>query len=447
MELGSDLWHQLPAADRTQALEAARQQYGRIFEGVAGAAGPWWPLRPVVVSAGFHRDLGVLADRLAGLVLEACRRRANTAGELLDALGVPAGDMPLLRPEEVLGDELLVASRADVVLDGGVPKFVEINIDGAIGGTSQSDLVSRRFQSIYAAEVPGLHLAVPPSALDARFAAIREQLGGTDDAVLAIPMYEHGVLAGVSSEAERIERHRPVIESARRFGITATPHPWREFSNDSAHRLLARDQPVDMVLRLFVSATEPGSAGLSALIRAVQHGTVQMHTAEASWLLSNKTIFAWLWTDVELLTPEDQQLVRTHVPWTVVVDSHGSEHVSAGLADRAAWVLKPTSGHGGAGVVLGHAVSDDAWRSALLAAADGGHVLQRFIEADLLDMTFVDDRTGQLRDQPVPMVLGPFLFGRTISNVIVRHGTPASGSVVNAQQGANLNSILIASAG
>jgi hypothetical protein len=59
-------------------------------------------------------------------------------------------------------------------------------------------------------------------------------------------------------------------------------------------------------------------------------------------------------------------------------------------------------------------------------------------------MTFLDDRTGQLHTQPVPFVLGPFMFDRKVSNVFVRHGSPGSGLIVNAQQGAAVNSVLLA---
>lgn len=52
--------------------------------------------------------------------------------------------------------------------------------------------------------------------------------------------------------------------------------------------------------------------------------------------------------------------------------------------------------------------------------------------------------TGQLHTQPVPFVLGPFMFDRKVSNVFVRHGSPGSGLIVNAQQGAAVNSVLLA---
>lgn len=443
--LGADLWYQLPASWRARAQDAAQRRYGDVFEDVAGAAGPWWPLRPLVLSEVFHQELGLLSDRLAVLVLETCLRRASTAGELLNELGMPPEQVPLLVREERLGEHLLAALRADIVVDHGVPKFVEINIDGAVGGTAQADLVSTRFRSVYVAELPEVSLAVPPSAVDARFTQIRKSFDGPGEVNLAIPMYEHGILAGATSEFDRIRRHKPMIDSARRLGITAVPCPWRDMTNDAQSRLLVNGKPFDAVLRLFITGAEPASEGLSALTNAVHHGTVQMHTPEASWLLSSKTVLAWLWADIDRLDPADQHLVRTHVPWTAILGSDCADLVREAIADRPGWVLKPAHGHGGTGVVLGPSVSQETWRNALRdAVRTEDHILQRLVQADALDMTFYNDRTDSIHREAVPFVLGPFLFDRQVSNVVVRHGMPGGGQVVNAQQGSVLNSILIA---
>ncbi|MEU9192139.1 hypothetical protein [Streptomyces hundungensis] len=79
----------------------------RLFDGMAGADGDWRPLRPLSLSADRFRELGDLTLRASRLVLDACRRRATTAGGLRRALGVPDGRWPLLADDEVLGEHLL----------------------------------------------------------------------------------------------------------------------------------------------------------------------------------------------------------------------------------------------------------------------------------------------------------------------------------------------------
>lgn len=441
--MGSDLWSALSPQWRERALELAVKHAPDVFDGVAGAAGPWWPARPVVLGNAFHAELGVLADRLGELVLRTCLRRAATAGELQDLLGVPDSEVPMLDRDEPLGEHLLVASRPDVVLASGVVKFLEVNIEGAVGGTAQADLVSRRFADLYTQELPARGLTAAPSSVDARFAQIRSRFD--HDPTVVIPLYQYGILSGATTEEERIRRHRPMVESARRHGVTAFPVAWRDLHNDAEHRLFAGSTPVDAVLRLFVTGSEPPCDGLTATIESVRRGKVHVHTSEATWLLSNKTILAWLWADIDDLPPADQQFVRDHVPFTVMALAEHGDVVREAAADQAQWVLKPVHGHGGSGVLLGHAHSAEAWRSALDTAVEAGdHVLQRLVHADELEMTFLDDRTGELHDRTVPFVLGPFMFGRKISGVFVRHGAPGGGLIVNAQQGASVNSVLLA---
>ncbi|MCQ8834844.1 hypothetical protein [Streptomyces malaysiensis] len=440
--MGTDLWSSLPPSWQERALGLAVEHTIGVFDGVAGAAGPWWPARPVVLREAFYRDLGELADRLGELVLRTCMRRARTAGELQDVLGLPDSEVPMLRRDEPLGEHLLAASRPDVVLASGTPKFLEVNIEGAVAGTAQADLVSRRFLDLYEQELPTRGFAAPPSAVDARFAQIRAQFD--HDPTVAIPLYQYGILAGATNEDERIDRHRPMVESARRQGITAFPCPWRDLHNDAEYRLFAGDRQVDAVLRLFVTSSEPSCDGLTAVIESARRGTIHLHTSEATWLLSNKTVLAWLWTDIDELPPADRQFVHEHVPFTVMASPEHEQIVSEAAAEQTQWVLKPVHGHGGAGILLGHTQPAEVWRAALKAAMDTkDHVLQRLVRADQLEMTFLDDRTRQLHTQPVPFVLGPLMFDRKISNVFVRHSAPGGGLIVNAQQGSAVNSVLL----
>lgn len=228
--------------------------------------------------------------------------------------------------------------------------------------------------------------------MDARFAQIRAQFDR--DLTVVIPLYQYGILAGATTEDERIDRHRPMVESARRQGVTAFPCPWRELHNDAEYRLFAGDRQVDAVLRLFVTSSEPSCDGLTAVIESARRGTVHLHSSEATWLLSNKTVLAWLWSDIDEMPPAEQQLVREHVPFTVIASPEHEQIVGEAATEPAQWVLKPVHGHGGAGVLLGHTQPAEVWRAALKAA--------------------------------------------------MRHGTPGGGLIVNAQQGCAVNSVLLA---
>ena len=88
------------------------------------------------------------------------------------------------------------------------------------------------------------------------------------------------------------------------------------------------------------------------------------------------------------------------------------------------WVLKPATGHGGQGVVLGWEASPDTWRSAV-AQADK-HVVQRRIAE--VRLPFPDARENfALREQTVG--LDPFIIHGRLAGLLCRLSDGALGNV------------------
>ncbi len=250
----------------------------RLYDGMAGADGDWRPLRPLFLSADRFRELGDLTLRASRLVLDACRRRATTAGGLRRALGVPDGRWPLLADDEVLGEHLLAAIRPDIFSAGTVP-----GLEGLAAFTAWM---------------------------------------------------------------------RPVCESAGRHGLDTVTHPLHLLANDAQQRLLVDGRPVDAVLRIFVSHSQPPSPGLDALAQSLRAGTVRMFTSEAAMLLTHKLTLAWLWQDREQLPFGDREFIERHIPWT----GDATEQQSPARARRAELVLKPADGYGGTTLGSRHGV-------------------------------------------------------------------------------------------
>ncbi|MFG3285571.1 hypothetical protein [Streptomyces sp. NPDC048111] len=446
-----DQWERFPMAVREALTQRAAARIADVHDGISGSKGPWRPLRPVFLDRDHYAELGIVSQRLMRLVLEACRRRAGTVRELLEVLRVPAEDTPLLRHDEVLGDELLVSARPDIVYSAGVPLFVEFNIDGAIGGTLHADLLARRFHQVYQyQDLDGEGTPVfsaPDSAVDARSAVIRSSLGLPEGARVVIPAFSKGTPPGLENAEAFIAWMGPMCESGRRHGLDTVACAMDDLTTDETGRLTFDGRPVDAVFRLF-QGDQPPSPGLDALIRAVRDDRVGMHTSEAAWLLSDKTTLAWLWADAELLDAADRQLVETHVPWTALLSTPGvmdEELLAHAREHRAELVLKPTSGYGGSGVLLGPTVSDAEWEAGLAEAARASHpyIIQRFAEPDLITMDFSHAETGAVERAEVPFVLGPFLFGGRATGVLVRHGVLAGGQVLNANHGAQMSSVVL----
>jgi hypothetical protein len=414
-----------------------------LFDGFLWGGGQWWPARPLIIRTRTYRDLCALTGRAAQLVLASCRRRAGTAGELREALGVPAGQLPLLDPDEPLGEHLLASMRPDIVTVSGVPKIVELNIDGAVGAAGHADFLTDRFLEFYrAADIAGVSaLTAPPPAVETRSGAIRSCLDLKTGARVVIPVFGVGIVPGLEDPQKFIEWLEPVCESGRRHGLDMIAFRLDRLATDSQQRLLADGRVIDGVLRLFDAFSQPASPGLDALIRAVRARTARMFTPEVTILLTNKMPLAWLWEDIDRLDGDDREFVRRHIPWTVRFEA---AHRDQAVARQADLVLKPVDGYGGTGVLVGPAVPAAGWRAGLdTAAADGSHILQDFIDGDMIAMGFTHARTGEARTARVGFVLGPFVFGGKGAAVLVRHGTPGTGAVLNAMQGAFPNTALL----
>ena len=439
----TDLWRRLSEDVRTALVARGVESWQQVYDGVATHNKEWRPLRPPIMSVAAYRSMTDISATVARLILEVCLRRATTAGELRRALGIPDGAIDLLDDELPLGDELIGGVRADILLADGTPYVVEANVDSALGGAHDSDGVARRFLSAYDGDpvLGEIGLTAPPSAVDARYEAVRSALELAGQDRLAMLFTTGGTYPGSQDGQAMIKLLEPFSERGRQLGLDMRVFPVEWLTLDDAGRLCVDDGPIDAVLRMFVPQGTKPSPGLDALATAVRTGAVRMFTPTASWLLASKSIFAWLWEDVDSLSPEDAEVVRRHVPRTFVLSAHLRQQA---LAEQSDLVLKPSGSYGGVGVVVGPEVSADAWQTALDAAiAEGGYILQAYIQVDRLTMQFIEVATGETHEAAVAFCIAPYLFGGVAAGAYLRFTVPGAGPVVNVGQGALTSGLLL----
>jgi glutathionylspermidine synthase len=444
MSVISGGWERLGDDVRAAMIECGKESWAGIYDGVATKNKRWRPLRPPVMTHAEYDRVTDLTVRLASLVLDACLRRASTVGELRERLGVPPGLIEFLDEDAPLTEDLIVAVRPDVLMSGGVPRFVECNVDSALGGAFDSDGIARRFLAAYTAHgITGrVPLAVPESAVDTRFHAMKDQLGLADGATSVILFHMGSDYPDTQDGHTLIKLLEPVRDRGRAAGLDVVVYPL-EWLTLSGGRLCAGDTVLDSVLRMFIPQDVPHGDGYDALVTAMRAGTARMFTPSATWLLANKTTFAWLWEDVAALSEAEAAVVREHVPFTSLLAADGVARASARRADL---VLKPVGTYGGSGVVVGREVTQEHWDEALRAAvAEGGHLVQEYVPVDRLDMHFVEMAGGGVRRAEVPYCVAPYLFGGRAAGAYLRFAVPdaVSGSIVNLGQGALTSGLLL----
>ncbi|MEU4391302.1 hypothetical protein [Kribbella sp. NPDC023855] len=444
---GFDAWGNLSAEVRAAVLAAGDAGWREVFDEIATYNETWRPLRPVLMDKHWLDDLYALSDRMLQLLLDCCRRRAGTAGELRKLLGIPDGRVEFLDDAEPLGDHLVMSGRPDILLTDGVPKFVEFNVGSDVGSVWDSEKVSARFLDLFRTSGVDRLLPVetPASAVDGRYAAIRAALGLAEGARLTMVFRTDGEYPESHDPEKLVELLQPFVERGRAHGYDMDVQPVDWLSLNENNELMGRDRRIEAILRLFVCSEMPPTVGLHAIKDAVQAGTARLFTSAASWLISNKLVFAWLWEDASLLPSADAELVRTHLPRTRLLTP---ELVSSVLAEQELLVLKPADEFGGSGVVVGREASPEVWQALVeRGASEGLHLVQDYSRPDRMVMDFVHLDSGAHDTAEVPFSIGPYTFGRRGSGCYVRIGSQGEGEVLNLKRNVHVTgSLLLGSA-
>lgn len=163
----------------------------------------------------------------------------------------------------------------------------------------------------------------------------------------------------------------------------------------------------------------------TALYRCFKMGGLLLLNDSIDLIFGDKQNLALLSenADSPLLSSEERELVRRHVPWTrrladreVVYAGRRARLLDLVLGEQDRMVVKPGMDFGGKGVYLGRATSDAEWRRAVDAALDeGSWVVQEALESR--PYLF---QAGPEGCSPHDVIWGPFVFGGEYAGLILR---------------------------
>jgi hypothetical protein len=450
-----DAWDALPTELREEFLNRRSASIGwRTHPRRELQGRRWEPLRPMVIGERDYQGLAYLAARLLHLAVDACRRRASTLGELHHLLRFPH-ELPLMDPDRPLvAEELTRFARPDLLIEQARPRLLEFNNSTRLGGGTTTP----KLAEAYAQLCPQSGMRPPQSTVTARSAALvrtlRTGIGNGSPGRLLMPAYR-----AIDRSTGTVQRGktvtRVILADARRVGIEVVQADLADLRLDAADRLLAADEPVDVVLLRWGSdRIVDDGGGLAALRSADRARTVEFFPRTESALISSKAILAWLHEDCDagLLTAADRALVRTHVPWTTCLGLDGDPAaqrrlLSIAIDERHRLVAKPAVGRSGTDVFFGSQMSKQDWASAVIdAARESPVVLQQRVESDRMTMPFHDRDTGRQVTAQVPFVLGPYLIDGTAASVAVRHmgpDVPSRNVVISASRGGYQSAALL----
>ncbi|MGW4210367.1 hypothetical protein ACWEIJ_20430 [Lentzea sp. NPDC004789] len=367
------------------------------------------PMQPFVLPGpamtALH-DIGAgLQDLLIRHALDAC------GGDLVELAGIAGLTdserwfLPSARPlPEALG-----CRRADVFVEAGRPRFLELNFGTCLNGTTAAPVLA---STLLGTETGRAERRTRNLRTDSFFAARLRWLrdNGADGHRVALLGFaasgDEGSLRAFEEEAAYFATH----------GVACDFVPVEE-AEVIRGSLVWRGKAYGAAIRYFM-ASPKALAGYADFFVALEQATgTILFGAYVSQLFTSKTLLADLVCDPRLSDAE--RALVDHVPWTARLRP-GAVRRGGGTADPVEWaegnrtraVVKPANLYGSRGVVLGPSVTDDEWLTAVRdAVTEGGYVVQELVVPDPWRTRYWDSVADAPVEVTSPVLLGPFVVG------------------------------------
>ncbi len=399
-------------------------------------------LQPFVVpKSSYHELLGASA-RLLDLLRKAVLRTANDRAGRLVALGLDPDDCPYWLDDESFElRHCADIARADVVIGPDGPKFVEMNVSGAIGGMVHFQLYQRAWRRIR--ELAGLPAFVgvdtfaPLAALITRTC---EELGAAPSAAVIGTPREWGTDVPL--------RHFDFqVDELRQHGIDAVHLDFEELLTGLG--LPGRlNRPLGIAEFTLYDSTV-GGYDISPVRPALDAGFRVIPSA-SSWLVHTKRILAMVSEGLPWMSAADHELVRRYVPWTRQLRDHpvswrdGTHGMPELLvSEQENFILKGATGDAGREVVFGARTSQEDWGKLVDDGVRSGYfIAQEVVPTTPVPVDVMVTDEGDVERVPATMVVSPFCVGGTPTGCFARFVPDAEPGVISALSNARLSCLL-----
>ena len=337
-------------------------------------------LRPHFVERRVYDEImaaTVLLNR--GLVAAADRLAREPA--LRRKLGLPDYLEPLIAMDRDRGEPSMIG-RFDALIDTeGTFKIIEYNaspgFDPALPATFQELPIAADFAKRFGFR----SLNLRDHMLDDILRVPNEAGTGTRPAVLAIPV--------TSLPPPRDKYGEPVwAKSDDGRGAIVFEATLDEFSFEGGRLFVERESrvPVDILVMVWDDVIDWASKKKNPLVEALRAGAVRPLTGASRGILCGYKHTFELLTNPDyasMFEPEILAATARHVPWTRTLRNAKTMYkgevidlLPYAAETRERWILKPSGGSQGVGVVLGYQCTDDAWRQSLRRALPQKYILQ-----------------------------------------------------------------------
>lgn len=399
------------------------------------------PLQPLVVPPESFRELLSATAGLVALLRKAVARAAADRDGRIAALGIDRADCPFFVPDEDFElRHCADMARADVVIGTDGPKFVEINVSGAVGGMADTHAYHQGWRRIAerAGRRPFAAVEIWPrlAALVKRTCA---ELGTAPSAVIVDHL----------SDVDPTNKPRTVRLQAE--GLSA--HGVRARHLDPAGLLAGIGLPGPLREPLGLAEFDLADARASGCdlspVRAALDAGFLAIPSQTSWLLHSKKTLAWLSEGQPWMSRGERELADRYLPWTRTVGDRpvwwrGRRYDLPRLLTehRESFVLKGATGCSGQEVVFGAQTEPGDWtRQVEQAVRTGYPVAQEVVVSDTTPVDVLLE-SGEIVRVAANSVVSPFCIGGAPAGCQARFAPAGPPGLVRVADGAVLTCLL-----
>jgi hypothetical protein len=278
--------------------------------------------------------------------------------------------------------------RADLYREAAGFRLMELNIGSTVGGGDNAMVNRAMLTNDDLADFVREHSLAYTDTL--------AEIANTIMAESGISAHDGSLVAAVDWPPAA-DRFNAVLQTSANelatLGIDFVPCHLRNLSLHD-HRVWLGDRPVDVIYRLFMieDLLHPdGPALINPVLQAAERGEVKIFTPMHSQLYSSKGALALLSDEANrpLCTEAELASLDRLLPWTrmlragpVTVDGDRVDLLDYALGQRENLILKPTSMHGGLGIVAGWQTDQAEWDRQLRELMGQPYVLQRRVRPE-----------------------------------------------------------------
>jgi glutathionylspermidine synthase len=330
-----------------------------------------------------------------------------------------------------------VLNRLDVLFDGKNLKYIEFNTDNP-GGKGWVDMLEHLYLNhpMYH-ELIDFSDARPRSIVAAQFDAVMRccQEFGIDHPRVALVGF-----SGLGSRGdEEIVRDYFIERGVETNLLDPRDFEWRDaglYSNGVRFDTLIRC----MTSRFFLRYPRE----MRDFVQAITRRGVCLVNSFRSILGSEKSILSFLTNPLNhrYFTEEEVRVIKDHVPWsrrfdeTVTLSKDGEEiSIKAYMIrHREDLVIKPSSGAGGYGVMVGRTTDPLKWNEAIEDnIGSPGWIVQEYVEIPRLKLPVIKKNKVMIEEKFLNF--SPYVFGGHYAGIL---GRVSDNSVINVSSGGGM---------